>query len=72
MNATVTRIACFARGAAIEMKIVEHNCKNCKYLFESSDGEHCGRCFRNAVDNFEPIEDLDHVNKKVSERVIAK
>ena len=72
MIVAVIKNADFAKGAVIEMKIVEHNCKNCKYLFESSDGEHCGRCFRNAVDNFEPIENLEHVNKKVSERVIAK
>ena len=45
------------------MKIVEHNCKNCKYLFESSDGEHCGRCFRNAADKFEPMTNTEFSEK---------
>ena len=40
---------------------MKNSCENCKYVFESMDGEHCKNCIHNATDNFEPMTNADHI-----------
>lgn len=35
---------------------IEKTCENCKYDYESMEGDHCRHCIHSAEENFEPKE----------------